>query len=806
MSPAYLTPSQLEAWVEEALEADAQPFLHLLKIGLTPLPGWVRLRIAAGRFLLERGTPHRALPHLRYGTDQVPWEGAFWAWRGLAEAAVHGAEAGVRALRRALAWHPDDPLAREGLEELGGPVEPDLPARALTAFYLRQGFWEGVLREALPHGEAHPDLALAAAAAAWALGDLSRCQALLEALPPSLPSLFLQAALAWTAGEESRARHLLRKVRRRDPAGSLLRRLLELAPPDLLALWDLTALPPLPAPSQPVTVPSKGPSGDTPPSPPSPEPELRPLLEVRRRLSRARPLPPLAPPTGKGRRPAYLILTRRTPLVARYGEAGANRVQILAEQLALALRERGVEAFFVPLDRPRVLEAFGLRPELREPPWRTAHRLRRALRRHGLEVRYLLLVGDEGVLPRPVLPNPSDDLDPGVPSDLPYGEEDPALPLLGEVAVGRMPDGRGDLETLLAQLERALHHHLGIDPPAERPGCLGALGLLPSPPASSPWAWVAQVWTTPSRLLLPERGRGWTLLTAPPYDPGTLPWERLLGAPGAHLNLHGTPEAPDWYGEAQNGAAFPKALTPALATLVAPPGGVVLSEACYGGRTADRTAATSIPLAFLASGAAGVIASTTLAYGGTGSRLTAADLLAYHLWNALLEGWTLGEALLQAQRRYLEAVYRHQGFADGDDLKTLLSFQLYGDPASRPLTPAAPPSEPPRLRAFPGPYLRPGRPVAALASELRLRAWRWLARWIPALRPEEVRAHLWTPSTWPGSGEGSPSPHPEGGEATAHLAFSAWTWIRTGDGTPIPRVARLLVDPQGRPVKGVVSR
>jgi len=55
--------------------------------------------------------------------------------------------------------------------------------------------------------------------------------------------------------------------------------------------------------------------------------------------------------------------------------------------------------------------------------------------------------------------------------------------------------------------------------------------------------------------------------------------------------------------------------------------------------------------------------------------------LGRNLWLGLKRGFTIGEALLRAKLGLVEEMAEQQGFLDGEDQKTILSFVLYGDPS-----------------------------------------------------------------------------------------------------------------------------
>jgi hypothetical protein len=89
--------------------------------------------------------------------------------------------------------------------------------------------------------------------------------------------------------------------------------------------------------------------------------------------------------------------------------------------------------------------------------------------------------------------------------------------------------------------------------------------------------------------------------------------------------------------------------------------------------------AMSIANTYLAKGAAGVVASTTIAYGLPDENANA-DVICQLFIEQVLKGASLGRALLEARLGYV----RQQSVADAYDEKTLAQFLLLGDPSLHP--------------------------------------------------------------------------------------------------------------------------
>jgi GNAT superfamily N-acetyltransferase len=117
-------------------------------------------------------------------------------------------------------------------------------------------------------------------------------------------------------------------------------------------------------------------------------------------------------------------------------------------------------------------------------------------------------------------------------------------------------------------------------------------------------------------------------------------------------------------------------------------GAVAAFECCYGAELYDPTGLPSMSIAnaYLAKRAAGVLASTTIAYGPEDDNANA-DVLCQVFIEQTLRGASLGRALLEARLAYV----RGQSVVDPYDEKTLAQFLLLGDPSLHPFSDAAKP-------------------------------------------------------------------------------------------------------------------
>jgi hypothetical protein len=193
----------------------------------------------------------------------------------------------------------------------------------------------------------------------------------------------------------------------------------------------------------------------------------------------------------------------------------------------------------------------------------------------------------------------------------------------------------------------------------------------------------AEIWQEASQAVFEAIGNSKGLEISPPFTDQEFLEQHTQVPPLAYFNLHGVKEAAYWYGHSSSGEEidFPIAFTPLNLAWTEVSGAVVYSEACYGAHLREGSTDSSIPLAFLAKGAKAVIGSTGMAYGALTPPLSGADLLGRNLWLGLKRGFSIGEALLRAKLGLVEEMAERQGFLDGEDQKTIMSFVLYGDPS-----------------------------------------------------------------------------------------------------------------------------
>jgi tetratricopeptide (TPR) repeat protein len=430
-----------------------------------------------------------------------------------------------------------------------------------------------------------------------------------------------------------------------------------------------------------------------------------------------------------GRFPVYIVLSSYKGLQAQYGPDGAAQILEAMQDLAVAVQECPLPGLkkkwgalvFLP-DDPASLLIPDFRQGQAVDPWEIKLALTdldATLAKSGERIGALLIVGGPQVVPFHNLPNPVDDDDYDIPSDNPYATRDENY-FIPEWPVGRIPGGAGnDPALLLKSLQRIAEGHTYSEPPSWTARLWQWLTGWIAPHLGGErlsYGYTAAIWRQASQSVLRPVGDARSMLVSPPLsvppldDPEAAAHLgedlRLPMAKLAYFNLHGLIDAMEWYGQKdplkeQEGPDYPVALRPQdlLSSGRAP--SVVLSEACYGAHILQKEVESAMSLKFLDLGSQAFIGSTSMTYGSITKPLVAADLLGHSFWSHLRSGLPVGEALRRAKIGLAREMDERQGYLDGEDQKTLISFVLYGDPLAQPLangtsskavlqTPAAP--------------------------------------------------------------------------------------------------------------------
>jgi tetratricopeptide (TPR) repeat protein len=433
------------------------------------------------------------------------------------------------------------------------------------------------------------------------------------------------------------------------------------------------------------------------------DPELAKVEKTFDRLAEKYHDPKLS--QADGRFPVYVVFSTRAGLEKKFGEqirgVIENEMQRLASTVAAYSDWDGM--VFIP-DDPGSVERYGLTAVEGTDPWSLKLALAdldRALAEKGSMIGALLIVGGDEVVPFHHLPNPTDDMDEDVPSDNPYAALDGNY-FVPEWPVGRLPDEKGsDPAFLLKQIRKVISEHSRKNKKEKTFISTAFLVQLiaffvslfvkrkpEKPQIRNGFGYSAAVWRRASIAVFRPIGDGQALEITPPEPQNGFDYSQIMNAGLGYFNLHGLADAPEWYGqrditEPYVGPDYPVALRPSDLVKNGKAPRVVFSEACYGGHVFDKRESDSVALRFLNAGTSAVVASTCVAYGSVSLPLIGADMLANLFWQYLQEGMVSGEALLRAKVEFVQQMEKRQGFMDGEDQKTMISFVLYGDPLAR---------------------------------------------------------------------------------------------------------------------------
>lgn len=365
-----------------------------------------------------------------------------------------------------------------------------------------------------------------------------------------------------------------------------------------------------------------------------------------------------------------VIVTNASALSSKYGAAGYGKISTALKQMVAADAKRGLVSKVIALDSKSDMAAYGA-PIGSSTDARATKRSIDAVYAYE-KPDYILILGASDVVPlvplkNPVYsPNPDEDNDKTVPSDLPYACDTAYSTDINRFVgstrvVGRLPDlvGASNPQYLLKLLRIATNYKTRT--PADYQQYFGLS---------------AQVWQASTRLSLTQLfGNSTGMNTSPPAGPN---WTTRQLAPRAHfINCHGAHCDSRYFG--QRGNKYPTAHSAHMLPRKIVPGTILAAECCYGAELYDpaKTAGQAgIAYTYLGEGAYGVFGSTTIAYGpssGNGS----ADLICQYFMLAVMSGASLGRAALEARHQFA-GQYSHLA---PTDLKTLAQFYLLGDPS-----------------------------------------------------------------------------------------------------------------------------
>jgi hypothetical protein len=374
--------------------------------------------------------------------------------------------------------------------------------------------------------------------------------------------------------------------------------------------------------------------------------------------------------------PDKVVLTNRSALVGKYGTRGVARIDTALAKLIDADRGRGIATVVIALDDPDAMAVTGAAPVTDVADAAGNKSAVDAVYR-TYTPDYVMLLGSIDVIPHQPLRNPVydgvNDVDRLAYGDLPYAcnapySDDPTDFIGPDRVVGRLADVTGaSTPTVLVKL-------------------LGRAVSWSSRPRSDYEAHLgitANVWQRSTVLSLRKLFAAAEVHSSPGEGPG---WERTLLRRRVHfINCHGAESEPRFFG--QEGSNYPVSHESAQVAGRVSPGTIVAAECCYGCELwAPTDDVLSMPMAYLANGAAGYWGASTIAYGPADANGDA-DLVCAYFVAAVLDGASIGRAALEARQRFV----RGTTVLSPVSTKTLAQFNLLGDPSVHPVLPVATP-------------------------------------------------------------------------------------------------------------------
>lgn len=348
-----------------------------------------------------------------------------------------------------------------------------------------------------------------------------------------------------------------------------------------------------------------------------------------------------------------IILSHRKNLIANYGSGNFAKIEKAVVLLKDSMAYSGIEShiLWVESTESEKVRDFVDKIEERYAP---------------LPVNLLIIGGDE-IIPFFRLKNEVEDGDRHIHTDAPYASKlgEWTIP---ERAVGRIP-GAKKADFLLKVLMNTAQKHLE-NPDKKRNG----------------FGYSTSKWKEASKAVYRTINPKGRLRLSPPVTKKNFRPKWLKGKSFLYFNLHGLKERSEWYGERapldpEDYPLFPVALLPDFISDLS--GAVVFSEACYGGYVLNKDVETSLALKFLSQDVDCFVGSSAIAYGPYKPPSTEADLLCKYFFQYVARGTSYGNAFMNAKKDFVKKMLRIQGYLDEDDTKTLLEFNLFGDPGLR---------------------------------------------------------------------------------------------------------------------------
>jgi hypothetical protein len=180
------------------------------------------------------------------------------------------------------------------------------------------------------------------------------------------------------------------------------------------------------------------------------------------------------------------------------------------------------------------------------------------------------------------------------------------------------------------------------------------------------------------------------LLISPPSVDGSATPRRRLSYRVHMIKCHGAQLDPNFYG--QKGNRYPVALFSGTLRPRMKANTLAAAMCCYGAQVydpndpaANQPAEWPLAISYLREGACGFAGATMIAWVGP-TQMMCADWIVAGYLKGVLDGASLGRALLDSKQHYVRWITQQGQVPDIADEKTLIEYVLLGDPSIHPVS------------------------------------------------------------------------------------------------------------------------
>jgi hypothetical protein len=402
------------------------------------------------------------------------------------------------------------------------------------------------------------------------------------------------------------------------------------------------------------------------------------------------------PSTPRNDQSVKLSVTVKSHLKRKYDDAALEKIAAAVKGWKDADAKRGIQTVHVAVDDPedKTIKELGVTPVSEI----TSSKIKQAIDVLWTKLTpdYLVLFGAHDIVPMFVVTNPTDlfrnqDDDKTLPTDNPYAscepfsKDDQKSYLIPDRVIGRIPDmvsnhrdtGRnGDPAWFIEYLETATKWESKPDSFYQEPYV-----ICTDEAKKAGMKCVRKAFPPPN---LPP-------LICPPDSDLSVPRDRLL-SPLHMIKCHGNKKDATFWGfpeSAQNREDRCAAITSATLRQLPylEPSTVVAAMCCYGAQIFSPKDDDTWPLAsaYLRKGAVGFVGPTMMAWVGLDD-MSAADWIVTDYLRRVLEGASIGRALLESKQDNPGYTYEHGQVQGPEEEKTVIEYVLLGDPSIHPVS------------------------------------------------------------------------------------------------------------------------